>query len=60
MVLVDHSSTGTSGLSETKAHRLTKYGAFQNQLFFMATSASDIFYAKAMTNTSMSVCTEIN
>ncbi len=60
MCAIDHSTTGTGGLSDSKAHRLVKFDAYQYQLFFRATSSTDIFYAKAMSGPSVSVCTEVN
>lgn len=60
MVLIDHSSTGTGGCSEDKAHRLTKYDAYQNMLFMRAPSTTDIFYVKAKSAPSMSLCVELN
>ena len=60
LVLIDHSSTGTSGCADNKALRLRKDDSFQNNVFLRASSASDIFYVKSMSASTLSLAVQLN
>lgn len=60
MILIDHSTTGTSGCADAKAMRLRKDDAFQNVVYLRSASSADIFYAKCMSATSSTLAVQLN